>query len=1200
MNRHFTAILLSFLWLAIAASLVGCSAEEENVLGEALLDSARTELLERMDYARAEQLYQQVRRQTRNKLLRLMADEGLMKLCQIQSKSKQFYDYRSDAERLMAELRTGRRRFGHRNDSLWREAQLEFNRVSAVYYYNLRDYERAVTLWPQLARAPKHRGQFLADYVGRQSYYYRSMQKKWAASDLTDLGRYQEAIDSLVVALYFINEHHRKYSFSGLGDTLYIYDSRPDSVSTEMRWIQTPGQVCVPEWMASVRDQLSITLGAMGRKAESDYNHNIYFDILDATRQDQLLEQQLDALERHERFFNILLAVLLFVTVAVVVFSVSLYRRKKRASRQRAEQLRRELETQLATLPERWLERNGTTVSQIEDEMEYADDERRAAEMQVEQGKRDYVDKAASVSIVGGIVPFLDRALHEADRGFDRQYLLELIDKINDYNEVLGHWVKIRQGSVSLSIESFALDDLFAVARKATRLYESSGLTLTVQPTECVVKADKALTLFMINTLMDNARKFTPRGGSVTVAAQEAEDYVEISVEDTGYGMTEQDTRDVVAAQKGHGFGLMNCRGIIEKYKKTNRLFSVCTFGVESQLNVGSRFFFRLPRGVKKALAVLGFVLTGSAAFAQGAAAADSDLVRAKMFADSVFYANTEGAYQRALEYGDSVLNALNRHYVAMTGRTDNLLLMEDESSNMPEVRLWQEGFETDYGIIVDVRNELAIAALSLNRKHLYRYNSDVFTRMYQLLSQDESLSERIGKLERTNANKGLVVNMMVLLLLLYVPVLFMFYYHRNLLPLFNLRQVRELTDQLLGTPRERLLSTLRSGVNDIVPIEGLAVAVYNKEQRALVFRHARHRLWSGEDSTAADETLQQFMNYAYLGGELIIDQKMNTVALPLRVKIGEAEQLIGVLGLKLHSHQLAADEVQLLQWIATSVALYIYSTDTRIEELQHELELRQDEVRRAEAEQGRIHVQNMILDNCLSTIKHETMYYPNRIKDLLQRDNTDGGAEARREVSELIHYYKDVFSVLSQCAMKQLERTVFRRRQIPAVQLLHYAAERAAYYQKRQFDGLLFTQDSAGKQVGPDIPEGSASSENPAQPIVLGDTVMLQYMLDTLLQAAYSVKECGELRLDFAVSEQFCTFALSDTRRHWTADQMQTLFYADSLRYDSQSDRLIGAEYLLCKQVIREHDEHCGVRGCRIYAADGNTVVFTLPLKTK
>jgi hypothetical protein len=110
----------------------------------------------------------------------------------------------------------------------------------------------------------------------------------------------------------------------------------------------------------------------------------------------------------------------------------------------------------------------------------------------------------------------------------------------------------------------------------------------------------------------------------------------------------------------------------------------------------------------------------------------------------------------------------------------------------------------------------------------------------------------------------------------------------------------------------------------------------------------------------------------------------------------------------------------------------------------------------------------------------------------------------------------------------------------------------------------------------------------------------MLQYMLDTLLQAAYSVKECGELQLNFAVSEQFCTFALCDSRRNWTADEMQTLFYADSLQYDPQSDRLLGAEYLLCKQVIREHDEHCGVRGCRIYATEGNTVVFTLPLKTK
>ena len=44
----------------------------------------------------------------------------------------------------------------------------------------------------------------------------------------------------------------------------------------------------------------------------------------------------------------------------------------------------------------------------------------------------------------------------------------------------------------------------------------------------------------MLNTLADNARKFTEKGGQVKVSATEGEQYVEIVVEDTGNGMTEE------------------------------------------------------------------------------------------------------------------------------------------------------------------------------------------------------------------------------------------------------------------------------------------------------------------------------------------------------------------------------------------------------------------------------------------------------------------------------------------------------------------------------------------------------------------------------------------------------------------------------------------------------------------------------------
>lgn len=50
----------------------------------------------------------------------------------------------------------------------------------------------------------------------------------------------------------------------------------------------------------------------------------------------------------------------------------------------------------------------------------------------------------------------------------------------------------------------------------------------------------------------------------------------------------------------GHGFGLLNCKGIIEKYKKVSSLFAGCQIKAESKLGEGSRFSFRLPKGIAR------------------------------------------------------------------------------------------------------------------------------------------------------------------------------------------------------------------------------------------------------------------------------------------------------------------------------------------------------------------------------------------------------------------------------------------------------------------------------------------------------------------------------------------------------------------------------------------------------------------------
>lgn len=106
-------------------------------------------------------------------------------------------------------------------------------------------------------------------------------------------------------------------------------------------------------------------------------------------------------------------------------------------------------------------------------------------------------------------------------------------------------------------------------------------------------------------------RKYTPQGGMVKVYARQEEDYVEISVEDNGCGLSPEDVARIVGEKvydskaigmsdapdkeelrknKGSGFGLMNCKGIIEKYRKTNDLFKVCLFNVESGLGKAAVF----------------------------------------------------------------------------------------------------------------------------------------------------------------------------------------------------------------------------------------------------------------------------------------------------------------------------------------------------------------------------------------------------------------------------------------------------------------------------------------------------------------------------------------------------------------------------------------------------------------------------------
>lgn len=702
-----------------------------------------------------------------------------------------------------------------------------------------------------------------------------------------------------------------------------------------------------PDLVASIRERLCLVYSALDNKQQSDYNRNIYLDLQERTRQDKQLEARATLLDDNALQLNLMIAAVL-VMILLVVILLYLFDRMRRRKIQS-----KPLSSLLEPL-EQWKQRNAQYINDINERKEELDEEISIARLHLDDNKKRNLEQRAKVSLVNSITPFIDRMIHEVDKLAEDdestpdevkqeryEYISELTDKINQYNTILTNWIQMRQGTLNLRIVSFPLQPLFDIVAKGKMSFLMKKIELDVQPTAAKVKADRTLTLFMINTIADNARKFTPAGGKVTVSAEEHDKYVEIVIADTGKGMDEEQLAHVFdrTYTGGHGFGLLNCKGIIEKYKKVSSIFNICHIEAESEVGKGSVFRFRLPKGIGRMIVGVILLLASSvSSFAsqihqhtQATGKVSRELTLADAFADSAYYSNINGTYQRTLAFADSAIYYLNQHYLRQYPQGKNLMVSSPKLSQAAELKWFADSLKTDYSIILDIRNESAVAALALHQWTLYDRNNKVYTKLFRERSTDNTLPEYVRTMKSSENSKTVAV-ILLFLLLLQLPIAYYLLYYRHVV-------------------------TYRFAVDRIRDINLLLLSDQSVPEKLKRIRE----IWSKKS-------------------------RHSRVNFRLEEVVHEIEEELKR-GLDLSNGKEADNQ------------------------------LLEDELRRVRFENDRLHVSNSVLDNCLSTLKHETMYYPSRIRQLIEASPDDVAS-----LKELVDYYKSIYLMLSAQAMEQVE----------------------------------------------------------------------------------------------------------------------------------------------------------------------------------
>jgi signal transduction histidine kinase len=140
-------------------------------------------------------------------------------------------------------------------------------------------------------------------------------------------------------------------------------------------------------------------------------------------------------------------------------------------------------------------------------------------------------------------------------------------------------------------IEPIELAQCLQEVLQINPLPPSIGVEQFLNPPDLAMLGDRAQLHIVFGNLIRNARDAMPEGGRLTITAEQQSNFVEVSIKDTGAGISPQDLPRILeplysTKAKGIGLGLAITNDIIKRHQGV--------LSVSSEPGIGSTFTVRL------------------------------------------------------------------------------------------------------------------------------------------------------------------------------------------------------------------------------------------------------------------------------------------------------------------------------------------------------------------------------------------------------------------------------------------------------------------------------------------------------------------------------------------------------------------------------------------------------------------------------